>query len=217
AGGTGGTGESGESGETGGQAGRRAGGRDQHELALPDPSGGEGAPPFGQVLEETSERILGEIDRLDTIARIFSRFGAPPEQVGPLEPVDLTSVAGEVVQLYALAEDGARVSLVADGTVIAPARKDEVKEVLVNLLENARSAAASRVVIRVEAGRVAVEDDGRGIAASDLARVFEPRFSTTTSGAGLGLAIVRRLVEGWGGVVRLESEEGRGTRVVVEW
>jgi signal transduction histidine kinase len=178
---------------------------------------GSGGTGFGQVLEETSGRILGEIDRLDTIARIFSRFGAPPEQAGPLEPVDLTSVAGEVVQLYALAEDGARVRLVADGPVVAPARKDEVKEVLVNLLENARNAAAKQIVIRVQAGELAVEDDGRGIAAQDLDRVFEPRFSTTTSGAGLGLAIVRRLVEGWGGAVRLESEEGRGTRVVVEW
>ena len=48
-----------------------------------------------------------------------------------------------------------------------------------------------------------------------LPRIFEPRFSTTTSGSGLGLAIVRRLVEGWGGAIEVESEVGRGTRVLV--
>jgi signal transduction histidine kinase len=45
--------------------------------------------------------------------------------------------------------------------------------------------------------------------------VFEPRFSTTSSGAGLGLAIARRLVESWGGTITLESAPGRGTTVRV--
>jgi nitrogen fixation/metabolism regulation signal transduction histidine kinase len=176
-----------------------------------------GSDGFGPVLDETGGRILAEIDRLDTIARIFSRFGAPPEEAGPLEPVDLTAAAAEVVQLYALAEDGARVRLVADGTVARPARRDEVKEVLVNLLENARNAAAREIVIAVGPRELSVRDDGEGIPGADLPRVFEPRFSTTTSGAGLGLAIVRRLVESWGATVRLESTAGQGTLVRVTW
>ncbi|HSE28664.1 MAG TPA: ATP-binding protein [Gemmatimonadales bacterium] len=176
-----------------------------------------GPEAFAPVLEQTGGRILGEIDRLDTIARIFSRFGAPPEAAGPLEPVDITAAAAEVVQLYALAEDGARVRLVAGGAVERPARRDEVKEMLVNLLENARNASASEIVVDVGPGELSVRDDGRGIPAADVARVFEPRFSSTTSGAGLGLAIVRRLVEGWGATVRLHSEPGRGTIVRVTW
>ncbi|HJS46834.1 MAG TPA: ATP-binding protein, partial [Gemmatimonadales bacterium] len=177
-----------------------------------------GPQGFAPVLEETSGRILGEIDRLDTIARIFSRFGAPAEEVGPLEPVDLAAAATEVVQLYRLAEDGARVRLTgAPGTTPRPARRDEVKEVLVNLLENARNAAATEIVVEVGPDGLAVRDDGVGIPVDDLTRVFEPRFSTTTSGAGLGLAIVRRLVEGWGAGVQLESEPGRGTTVRVRW
>ena len=84
-----------------------------------------------------------------------------------------------------------------------------------NLLENARNAGASVVEVRAGPGIIRVSDNGRGITAELMPRVFEPRFSTTTSGAGLGLAIVKRLVESWGGRVELESTEGEGTVVTV--
>jgi signal transduction histidine kinase len=174
---------------------------------------------FEATLQETATRILAEIDRLDGIARAFSRFGAPPSgaELLPLEPVDLGATAREVVQLYGLGSptrfevrDG------PDGS-LALARKDEVKEVLVNLLENARNADATRVTVRVGAGgrQLVVVDDGRGIAPEVLPRVFEPTFSTTSSGSGLGLAIARRLVESWGGVITLESASGQGTTVTL--
>ncbi len=175
---------------------------------------------FETTLNETSARILTEIDRLDGIARAFSRFGAPlpdAEQL-PLEAVDLAATAREVVQLYDLGS-GTRFEVRATNGVPAPAlaRKDEVKEVLVNLLENARNADAKRVTVQVAASgrQLTVADDGRGIPADALPRVFEPTFSTTSSGAGLGLAISRRLVESWGGVITLESDPGKGTRVTL--
>ena len=172
-------------------------------------------PDFDRTLEDTSSRILAEIDRLDTIARAFSRFGAPSEPGEPLEPVNLSATATEVVQLYRLAEEGAVVSLSSNGVVWSMARKDELKEVLVNLLENARNAGANRITVEVAAGQIVVEDDGEGISVEQLPRIFEPRFSTTTSGSGLGLPIVRRLVESWGSKVTVTSEVGRGTRVVI--
>ncbi len=170
---------------------------------------------FDETLEATSERILAEIDRLDTIARAFSRFGAPGEEAAPLETVELTTVAAEVAQLYRLAEEGTKLELVTDGPAPVWARKDEVKEVLVNLLENARNAGARRIVVSVAPGLLRVEDDGCGISEELLPRIFEPRFSTNTSGSGLGLAIVRRLVESWGARIEVESEVGRGTRMIV--
>jgi signal transduction histidine kinase len=134
----------------------------------------------------------------------------------PLEPVDLAATAREVVQLYELGSP-TRFEVIASNGVPALARKDEVKEVLVNLLENARDADAKRVTVQVApSGRqLTVVDDGRGIPPELLARVFEPTFSTTSSGAGLGLAIARRLVESWGGVINLDSEPGKGTRVTL--
>jgi nitrogen fixation/metabolism regulation signal transduction histidine kinase len=170
-----------------------------------------------RVLEETSTRILSEIDRLDTIARAFSRFGLPGDLEAALEQVDLSAAAREVAGLYRLTADGTQVDVEGKELVRVPARLDEIKEVLSNLLENARNAGAKRVVIRVESAGFAVQDDGYGIAEELLPRIFEPRFSTTTSGSGLGLAIVRRLVEGWGAAVEVSSAQGTGTTVSIRW
>ena len=172
-------------------------------------------PEFDRTLEETAERMLAEIDRLDTIARAFSRFAAPAGEEQPLDRIDLAVAVGEVVQLYRLAEEGCEVRLEVEDGAVGAARADEVKEVVVNLLENARNAGAKVVRVAVGPARIRVADDGSGIPAELLPRIFEPRFSTTTSGSGLGLAIVRRLVEGWGGRIEVESDVGQGTVVNV--
>jgi len=172
---------------------------------------------FDGVLDNTATRILAEIDRLDTIARAFSRFGLPgSEQVG-LEPVDLGAAGREVAALYRLVDEGVTVQVDAPQPVRHPARLHEVKEVLGNLLENARNAGARQVVIRVAGTGVDVVDDGQGISPAQLPRLFEPKFSSTTSGAGLGLPIVRRLVEGWGARVMATSAPGRGTTITIRW
>ena len=96
-----------------------------------------------------------------------------------------------------------------------------VQRVLDNLIGNAlrHTPEGGTVEIRARAEgdgvRVTVRDSGEGIPAADLPRVFEPTFSTTSSGAGLGLAIARRLVESWGGAISLDSEPGKGTRVTL--
>jgi two-component system nitrogen regulation sensor histidine kinase NtrY len=171
---------------------------------------------FDRTLDETAARMLAEIDRLDTIARAFSRFAAPAGDEQPLDRIDLGTAVGEVVQLYRLAEEGCEVVLESEPLAFGAARADEVKEVVVNLLENARNAAATRVAVRVGPGTIVVSDDGSGIPPDLLPRIFEPRFSTTTSGSGLGLAIVKRLVESWGGRIEVQSEVGRGTTITVE-
>ena len=132
-------------------------------------------------------------------------------------------MAREVVQLYSLGGVAGAAKVELEGTGRAGggapvlARRDEVKEVLVNLLENARNAGARRVVVRVsgDGRQVAVADDGRGIPADLLPRVFEPTFSTTSSGSGLGLAIAKRLVESWRGTIALTSTLGTGTTVTI--
>jgi nitrogen fixation/metabolism regulation signal transduction histidine kinase len=172
---------------------------------------------FDETLEITAGRILMEIDRLDTIARAFSRFGLPVGENAPLESVPLLATAREVADLYQLGGDGIRILVEGDASITRPARKDEVKEVLGNLLENARNAGAGKIALTVSSNSLSVNDDGQGIPSELLPRIFEPRFSTTTSGSGLGLAIVKRLVESWGASVEVQSGERRGTQVLISW
>ena len=167
--------------------------------------------PLGPTLEETARRILGEIDRLDTIARAFSRFAAPAEGRPTAEPTLLDEICREVVALYTLAPEAGQVVLEMANLGPVLAHRDEVKEALINLLENARTAGAGWIRVSVHGPLLEVIDNGAGIPADRLARIFEPRFSTTTSGAGLGLAIVKRLVEGWGATIVFESTVGEGT------
>ena len=169
---------------------------------------------FDATLGKTSHQILAEIERLDAIARAFSRFGAPPAEAGPLERVDLVEMAQETASLYTMG-GGTSVTVRAGGEVVGRVRKDELKEVLINLIENARGAGATEVIVAVVRGPsqacVTVQDNGSGISHRDLPRIFEPRFSTTSSGTGLGLAICKRLVESWGSTIDAASEVGRGT------
>ena len=107
-----------------------------------------------------------------------------------------------------------------DAPVLALARDAELREVLLNLLENARLAGAQTVTSRLMQHdgrvRIAVADDGEGIPREVLPRIFEPHFSTRTSGSGLGLAISRRMIEGWGGTLTAASTPGSGTTMTVE-
>ena len=184
-----------------------------------------GRADFDQVLEQNVTRILTEIDRLDEIARAFSRYGSAPADRPPAEPTDAAAIVQDVVALETLGEGDVQWRCDVRGAPPkALARGDELREVLLNLFENARLANARTVSATVcdarsedgaRAVQIAVTDDGTGIAADVLPRIFEPHFSTRTSGSGLGLAITRRLVESWGGAVTIESEEGNGTTVRV--
>ena len=181
---------------------------------------------FGEILTTNVSRVLAEIDRLDEIARAFSRYGTAPEDRTPAVPVDVAAVVHDVMALERLGEDGEReagvrwhIDAPEPGAEqgMALAQRDELKEVLLNVLENARLADAGTVSVHVSGTAthvvIDVNDDGTGIAADVLPQVFEPHFSTRTSGSGLGLAISRRLIEGWGGTIGLTSIPGGGTTV----
>ncbi|MBW3630175.1 MAG: HAMP domain-containing protein, partial [Gemmatimonadetes bacterium] len=182
----------------------------------------DGRADYREILDRNVDAILEEIDRLSEIARAFSRFGTPPAAASELESVDVARAVQDTLALYRGGGEGIRFSSHIDGLdgVRAVGRMGELKEVLVNLLENARDAVDSGGEIRVEVSTaepgwvdITVADTGEGIPSDLLPRIFEPHFSTRTSGTGLGLAIVRRLVESWGGEATAESESGVGTRV----
>jgi signal transduction histidine kinase len=173
---------------------------------------------FDEILDQNVARILAEIDRLDEIARSFSRYGTAPTERIPAEPTDVAAVVRDVVELERLGRDEIEWRTTGtDSAILALASEDELREVMINLLENARLAHARHVEMRVivdgDRVRVDVEDDGHGIAPEVLPRIFEPHFSTRTSGSGLGLAISRQLLEKWGGTIEIDSRVGRGATV----
>ncbi len=175
-------------------------------------------PEFGEILEDSVTQILNEIDRLTEIARAFSRYGAPTDAIGPLENVDVAGVAREALTLYRSTDSGVDFRARIEPAVPrVRARPGEVKEVILNLLENARDAVDGKGSVELQLYAVGdrvvldVVDDGPGIPPELLPRIFEPHFSTRSTGTGLGLAIVRRIVESWGGSIGVESETGHGT------
>jgi signal transduction histidine kinase len=175
---------------------------------------------FDKVLDDNVARILSEIDRLDKIARTFSRYGTAPGELPPAEKVDVAAILRDVVSLERMGIGGVSWNLAgAEQPVYVDARADELREVLLNVFENARLARAKSVRVELEhndrTATISVIDDGSGIASAALPRVFEPHFSTRTTGSGLGLAISRRLLESWGGTIDLTSEEGTGARIVI--
>lgn len=176
---------------------------------------------FDRVLDENTARMLTEIERLDEIARAFSRYGAPAIEAAPPERVDVAAVARDVLELERMGQtDVEWAAGIPDAPVLAAARDRELRDVLLNLLENARLAGARHVRLELralEAGgaELTVRDDGGGIPPQLLTRVFEPHFSTRTSGSGLGLAISRRLLDGWGGEIAAANAPEGGAVLTV--
>ncbi|MDQ8176685.1 MAG: ATP-binding protein [Gemmatimonadota bacterium] len=182
----------------------------------------DGRGDFGRLLEENTARILAEIDRLDDLARTFSRYGVVPTTVAAATAVDAARAVRDVVELERIGAEGiAWRAAVPEAPLLVSAQDRELREVLLNLLENARLAGARCVTVTAaphDAGGVTLQvaDDGSGIAPELLPRIFDPHFSTRSSGSGLGLAMARRLVEAWGGTIAAVSPPGAGATFTIQ-
>ncbi|WP_412068284.1 ATP-binding protein [Rubrivirga sp. IMCC43871] len=197
----------------------------QRTFSAPD----DEAPPeelrFAGQFERTTGMLIDQIETLDRIASDFSRFARMPNRAP--ESFDLSEVAEEAAALFEgpLAETPRATLAVELSAAPLPilADRDELRRVLVNLLTNALQAIPDRPA----PGRIAlataeedgtavarVTDDGTGIADDVRDHVFEPSFSTKTSGMGLGLAISKRAVEASAGAITFETSTGGTTFTV---
>ncbi len=168
---------------------------------------------FSDIHDESSDAAQ-IIERLRTLVR-----KRPLE----LRPLHLNDVAGDVLQLVAADAHRRRVSIRADltrGLPTVAADRVSLQQVILNLIVNAMDAMdpdagkERSVVVRTrqaEAGvELAVSDTGRGIAPDDLPKLFDAFFTTKPDGLGLGLAIVRSIVEAHSGRIWAEAGGGRG-------
>ncbi len=182
-----------------------------------------GPADLAEAFAARSRTLAESVDYLGGLADQYRAVAVH----GARERADLRGVAHSVVTSWAVLPPGVRL---AESLGSAPrwVEMDAVslRRVVENLVANAVAVVEGRgggvgVSLEEVTGegprryRLTVADDGPGIPAELRARVFEPFFTTRRKGTGLGLAIARRLVTDVGGRIRIESEEGRGTRVHV--
>src|SRR6266571_1680367 len=168
------------------------------------------------VMGAEAERLERLVRDLLELARLDRR-----EFEVSLGPVDLSVVAAEAVRRHAPAARGFGVELVVVPADAATGIGDQGRllQVVSNLVENALrvTPAAGRVTVRAERGALHVSDTGPGIPAQDLPHAFDRFFLFAKYGAdrqvgsGLGLAVVKELVEAMGGTASVSSAEGVGT------
>ncbi len=170
-------------------------------------------------------RCVGEVRRLERLLASLREFSRETRLV-PKE-LDLKGQLGRFAELSRAQCESAQVGLsvsVDERARFVMADAEALDQVLHNLLLNALQAKrqdSGRVIVRTRRGMrqdqlvIEVEDDGIGISRHMLPLVFRPMFTTKTEGTGLGLALVERLMNGMGGMVSIESEEDRYTRVVL--
>jgi PAS domain S-box-containing protein len=165
-----------------------------------------------------------EVTRLDGIIRNFLEAirPRPPD----LAEVNVVEVIEDVLRFQGkeLADRGLAVEAeLPASTPVIMADRNQLKQVFFNLVKNAMEAmpAGGKLAIRVRADDdsvfVRLADTGAGIRTDDLAKLFSPYHTTKTGGHGLGLMIVQRIMRDHGGHVGIESKEGVGTVVTLQF
>jgi two-component system NtrC family sensor kinase len=176
----------------------------------------------GQKAEDARnicQAMQREIDRLTDITEEYLRFARLPRP--HLETEDLNEILINLVSFITteLREKGVEV-IQELGPRLPPVQADEnqLRQAFLNLIRNAGEAMAAEggrltVTTAWQDGRVVVRiaDTGTGISAEDLEQIFEPFFSTKTSGTGLGLALTHQIIHEHGGTIDVESAPGAGT------
>ncbi len=173
--------------------------------------------------KEDFEVISEEIDHIDTIVQNFLEYSRPPKL--KMQPVSPSTVVDTAIQLlrYRLESYNVQATIHRNGMLPAiDADPDQLKEVLVNLIVNACEAMTGGGKIDIHErvidsppnrrqAEICISDNGPGIAATEVKKVFDPFYTTKEDGTGLGLSIVSRIIKEHGGSVDLTSEEDRGT------
>ncbi|MFD0990630.1 ATP-binding protein [Mariniflexile jejuense] len=165
-------------------------------------------------LDEYSKTLIQQIDTMSSIASAFSNFAKmPAQQNETLNVVNIVRLALEIFN-----EDYIVFSAEKE-EIIAKLDRTQLIRVVTNLVKNAIQAMPENEIPRIDIKVSTVEnnvvitvaDNGSGVSEENIDKVFEPKFTTKTSGMGLGLAMVKNIVETYKGSITFESKKDVGT------
>jgi nitrogen fixation/metabolism regulation signal transduction histidine kinase len=184
----------------------------QHKLA---PKLGSGD---AEMLQRSTQTIVNQVGALKNMVDAFRQYARMPEPV--LQDIDINALLHEVLTLYESLAGWIRVEL-EPGLPHLVGDSAQLRQVIHNLLQNAQDALAGSdnpsIVVRSEradgALRVTITDNGGGFPEQLMRRAFEPYVTTKPKGTGLGLVIVKKIVEEHGGTVQIANVAPHGARV----
>jgi signal transduction histidine kinase len=178
----------------------------------------DNGPDMDKKMASLTQTIIEQIDTLSTIATEFSNFAKMPK--ANLESIDLKQVLHSILDLYKdSGEATLRFRCSTNEEAMIMADRDQLLRVFNNLVKNAIQAIPEdrkgeiEITLDLENDQylVAVKDNGSGISDDAIEKIFMPNFTTKTGGMGLGLAMVKNILEGAGGKIWFETKAGQGT------
>ncbi len=174
-----------------------------------------------QKVNEYSKTLIQQIDTMSSIASAFSNFAKmPAQQSETLNVVNIVKLALDIFNESYISFEA------EEKEIIAKFDRTQLIRVVTNLVKNGIQAIpedmeAPRIKVKVlsegEDVKITVFDNGSGISEENKPKVFEPKFTTKTSGMGLGLAMVKNIVETYDGSITFTSESGEGTTFTVKF
>ncbi|TRZ45946.1 sensor histidine kinase [Robertkochia solimangrovi] len=177
-------------------------------------------PEASEKLAQFSHTLIQQIDTLSSIASAFSNFANMPAQQN--ETLNVVKVVKLALDIFT--EDYIRF-FSDEEEVIVKMDRTQLIRVITNLVKNAIQAIPEdrepKIMVNVfsdcESVKITVADNGLGIAEENSLKIFEPKFTTKTSGMGLGLGMVRNMVENYNGTISFTSLKDKGTVFTVSF
>ncbi|WP_371739258.1 PAS domain-containing sensor histidine kinase [Flavobacterium sp. 14A] len=175
-------------------------------------------PNIIQKMKDYSDTLIQQIDTMNAVASAFSNFASMPAQqnetLNVVEVVELTLDIFNEEHIIFEKESPEIISKI-DRTQLIRIITNLVKNAIQSIPEGRQKRVAVTVTKRDNNVLITVEDNGIGIKPEDIIRIFEPKFTTKNSGMGLGLGIIKNIIENYKGTITFETEYGTGTKFTV--